>query len=33
MKDNSGIINDDRYWTNAAFRQEVERKIQQLYKM
>lgn len=33
MKDIQELINDDRYWTNAAFRQEVERKIQQLYKM
>jgi len=32
MTDIQSMVNDERYWNDAAFRQEVERKIQGLHK-
>jgi len=32
MTDIQSMVNDDRYWTDAAFRQEVMRKVQSLHK-
>jgi hypothetical protein len=33
MIDIQSMVNDDRYWTDAAFRQEVERKVQNLHRI